>query len=384
MNRTLIGVLLLTVAALAIACVPGTAPAEKPAAPAAPTQATRTADKAPWQQNWESTLAEGKKEGELVLMVGQGISSIWRQEFTKELQSKYGITLNFIVGPGSQLAQKALQEERAGVNSIDVYISGSTTMVADLKPAGLLQPIEPLLILPDVIDPKTWFEGKIPFADKDRIVLTFSAYVQSGLSYNAKFVSKEELQSYRDLLSPKLKGKIIMSDPTIPGAGSQWTSIIGLRVMGIDWLRQFAAQDLTVTRDLQLLVLSLSQGKHYVAIGAGGLLGDAQKAGVQVFEYSPKEGGFLTGGWGNMIVFKKAPHPNAARVFLNWLLTKEGQTMFARAVMQQSARLDVPTDFLNPWEMRQPGVKHFDARSEEYMFDSLKDLDIKRQLFGPR
>lgn len=374
--------IILTTGLLYLACgqvapAPPTAPGKTPGA-AAP------ASKAAWEMEWDKSVAEAKKEGEVVIMIGPGVPNSYRQDFIKEMQSKYGFTINFIVGQGSQLAQKAKQEARAGVDLTDLYISGSTTMVVDLKPSGLLQPIEPVLILPQVTDPKVWFEGKLPLADKEGMILVFSAYVQSGLSYNAQYISKEELQSYRDLLSPKLKGKIIMSDPTIPGAGNQWVSIIGLRVMGIDWLRQFTRQDLVITRDLQLLVQSLVQGKHHVAIGAGGLLSDAQKAGVQVFEYSPKEGGFLTGGWGNLVVFKKTPHPNATRVFLNWLLTKEGQTLFAKAVNQQSARLDAPTDFLNPWEMRQPGVNPFDARSEEYTFDSLKDSDIKRELFGAK
>ncbi len=340
--------------------------------------------KASWETEWNKVLAEARKEGELVVMIGPGVPVSYRQEIAKELQAKYGFTTNFVVGQGSQLAQRVIQEARAGLDSTDLYISGATTMSVNLKPAGLLQPIEPLLILPDVISPKTWFEGKLPLSDKDRMIMTFSAYVQSGLSYNAQYITRDELQSYKDLLHPKLKGKIVVSDPTIPGAANQWVSTIGLRVMGIDWLRQFAKHDLTITRDLQLLVQSVARGKYYVAIGAGGLWGDAQQAGVQVFEHSPKEGGFLTGGWGNVVVFKKTPHPNATRVFLNWFLTREGQTLFAKAVKQQSARLDVPTDFLNPWEMRQPGVNVFDARSEDFNLESLKDSGIKKELFGSK
>lgn len=357
-------------------------PAAAPKAKAPGIAADKSRSKPAWEIEWDKVVSEARKEGELAVMIGPGIPSSYRQEFTKEIQSKYGIILNFIVGQGSQLAQRVIQEARAGVDSADLYISGSTTMSTTLKPAGVLQPIEPLLILPDVKEPKTWFEGKLPFTDKEHLLLTFSAYVQSGLSYNAEFISKGELKSYQDLLSPKLKGKIVVSDPTIPGAGSQWASTIGLRVMGLDWLRQFAKQDLTVTRDLQLLAQSMAKGKYYVAIGGGGLFNDMQQAGVKVFEHSPKEGGFLTGGWGNVVVFKKTPHPNATKVFLNWFLTKEGQTLFAKAVKQESARKDVPTDFLNSWEMRQPGEKIFDARSEEYNLESLKDQDIKKELFG--
>lgn len=143
-------------------------------------------------------------------------------------------------------------------------------------------------------------------------------------------------------------------------------------------------QDITLTRDLRLLVDTLARGKYYIAIGAGGLLGEAQQAGVPVYEYSPREGGFLTTGWGTMAVFKKYAHPAATRVFLNWFLGKEGQAIFAKGVDQQSARLDAPTDFLNKAGLRQSGLKYFDARSEQFDIERSKDSPTIREIFSPR
>lgn len=365
-----------------ISCNPAEKPLEKPAMPEASNPQIKTVEKASWAQEWDKAVSESRKENNLVILLGAGIPNSTRQEFTDEMKSKYGLTLEVVAGPGGQLAAKIIQEAKAGLDRSDLYISGSTTITLNLKPEGLLQPIEPLLILPEVKDPKVWLEEKLPFMDKEGMIMGFSAYIQQGLSYNADYVSKQELQSYRDLLAPKFKSKIAMSDPTVAGAGSAWASTIGLRVMGIDFLKEFVKQDITTTRDLRQLVDWLARGKYYIGIGAGGLLGDLQKAGVPVYEYSPREGGFLTVGWGTLAVFKKAAHPNATRVFVNWLLTKEGQTIFAKGVDQQSARLDVPTNFLTPSGLRESGVKSFDTRSEQYDFDRGNDSPVIREIFS--
>lgn len=385
--KIIIAVPVLSVVLLAMGCAREQKPAEIPGQPQLPVSASKAPEKSAaggWQQEWEKSLAEAKKESNLVLLLGAGIPTSTRQELAKEMKSRFGVTTEIIAGQGGQLAAKIIQEAKAGLDRSDVYISGSSTITLSIKPEGLLQSIEPLLILPDVKDPRSWFEGKLPFMDKEGMVMGFSAYIQQGLSYNSTYVSKEELQSYRDLLAPKFKGKIVMNDPTIPGAGSAWASTIGIRVMGTDWLKEFVKQDITITRDLRLLVDMLARGKSYIAIGAGGLLGEVQQAGVPVYEYSPREGGFLTTGWGTMAVFKKLAHPAATRVFLNWFLGKEGQAIFARGVDQQSARLDVPTDFLNPAGLRQSGLKSFDARSEQFDIERSKDSPAIREIFNPR
>lgn len=373
--------LVLSILLPVISCSAGEKPQEKQARLEVSDQDSKTVVQASWQQEWEKTLSEARKESSVVILMSGGTLASTRQELMDIIKSKYGLTLDIKAGPGGLQAAKVIQEARAGLFLTDIYTAGSQTIVLNLKPEGLLQPMEPLLILPEVKDPKAWFEGDLPFIDKDRIIMGFSAYIQQGLAYNADYVSKEELQSYRDLLAPKFKGKMAISDPTVAGAGSAFASTIGLRVMGIDWLKELVKQDVTTTRDLRLLVEWLARGKYYIAMGAAGLLGDVQKAGVRVYEHSPKEGGFLTTGRGSIAVFKKAAHPNATRIFVNWLLSREGQTIYSKGIDQQSARLDVPTDFLTPSVLRQPGVKQFDARPEEFELARGKDEPVLREIF---
>ncbi|MBI4331708.1 MAG: hypothetical protein HY673_10555 [Chloroflexi bacterium] len=77
------------------------------------------------------------------------------------------------------------------------------------------------------------------------------------------------------------------------------------------------------------------------------------------------------------------PHPNAAKVFANWYIGKEATTLFSRFLELQSARLDVPTDFLSPERMRDPSVKYLIAESEDFYLKSFANTNLAQQVFGP-
>lgn len=59
------------------------------------------------------------------------------------------------------------------------------------------------------------------------------------------------------------------------------------------------------------------------------------------------------------MLVNRAPHPNAAMVFLNWLLTKEGQTAWSKGMGYVSRRLDVPTDHVESYWVPKAGVKYW-------------------------
>ena len=71
-------------------------------------------------------------------------------------------------------------------------------------------------------------------------------------------------------------------------------------------------------------------------------------------------------------------HPNAAKVYLNWLLSRDGQTEFARGTGYVSSRTDVPTDHAQPWRVPQPGaVKTYTQEAVDVkatLFPLLKEL----------
>ena len=98
----------------------------------------------------------------------------------------------------------------------------------------------------------------------------------------------------------------------------------------------------------------------------------------------PEEGLPLTTGSGGLGLVKNAGHPNAARIFINWLITKEGLAVWSKANDSPSGRLDVPTDFISPENLRQPGVKYIWAETEEYLLKEPKLSAVAREIFNIR
>jgi ABC-type Fe3+ transport system substrate-binding protein len=121
-----------------------------------------------------------------------------------------------------------------------------------------------------------------------------------------------------------------------------------LSVKGEDYLRRLVGQKLFVARDLRLLGDNLTKGRIAITVGMGySELLPFIKAGLPVVPLpTPKEGVFATGGYGHLSIIKNPPHPNAAKVFVNWLLGRDGQEIFGRAMGVGSRRLDVETKWL--------------------------------------
>jgi len=103
----------------------------------------------------------------------------------------------------------------------------------------------------------------------------------------------------------------------------------------------------------------LAQGKYPICLACSDTDSKPLKEqGLPIQPFDPqkvREGGYLSGGNGVLGLFNKAPHPNAARVYINWLLTQEGQTVNSKAQDLPSWRVDVPTDHLSPTVLPQPG-----------------------------
>jgi iron(III) transport system substrate-binding protein len=87
----------------------------------------------------------------------------------------------------------------------------------------------------------------------------------------------------------------------------------------------------------------------------------------------------LGGGFGIVVVMNKAPHPNAARVFANWIASKEGQTIYSQTQLQAPVRNDIDPTWVPPQLLPKPGVKYLDTY--DYKFVTEQRLQI-REFYG--
>ena len=338
-----------------------------------------------WEKDFEDTLVAAKKEGRVV--VYQTAAPNIREAMAKAFYNKYGIVVDSLTGTGSQVSEKLIRERRAGLYLADVFQGGVTTPTILLKPNNVLDPLEPSFIIPDIKDPnqikKIWWEGKLRWVDSDHKIMSFMAFPQPWAVINTNVVKPEEINSYKDLLNPKWKGKIVLFDPTMPGPGGKHFSTSSKYIVGLDFWRDLAKQEPVILRDSRMVVENVARGKYAFTLAP---LTDVVEAfrrdGAPLAYRTPAEGSSLTTGHGGVAIMNRPAHPNAARIFINWLLSKEGVELFSRVYNVQSTRDDVATDFLAPERKRLPGFKYIWPENEEFLREEGKFYVQGREIFG--
>ncbi len=297
------------------------------------------------QQDWERLLDAARKEGKVTVSIPA--TAEVRKQVEENFKKTFGIEVEVFTARGSAAVRRMADEFRAGVRHFDLHIGGSNSAVSGLLDEGVLDPVEPWLVLPEVKDPKYWWGGHMWVDKAKRYIYAFQAYTTESLWYNTDLVKPNELRSYDDFLNPKWKGKIGFLDPRSPGAGdSHWSFLWSAK--GEAYLRKFVAQDLLLGRDQRVLAESLAKGRVALMIGLTYYsYAPFVKAGLPIKSLpTMKEGTFGTAGSGNLAVIKSPAHPNATKVFVNWLLSREGQDVVPRALGQATRRLDVDTSWL--------------------------------------
>ncbi len=337
-----------------------------------------------WQEEWEKTLAAAKKEGVVSVLGPRQVQA--RDVLVGPFQKKYGIKVRYIGGSGRTISPRVLTERRAQRYLWDVYVGGTTTGLTSLAPGGALANLRETFILPTVKDPKNWRGGSQEFADRAaKLQLVFSPYQRATLFINPKMVKPGELTSHKDLLDPKWKGKIALDDPRKPGPGNGTFLFFYLHPdLGVDYIRSLAKQNLLILRDYQQELNGLARGRYPILIGSSDATAEYKiRQGVPIGLVDPrtvKEGSDRNPANGAVALIDKAPHPNAAKVFINWLLSKEAQTAYVQEMSYVSARKDVSTDHVREWRIpREDSIKTY---TEEALAKKKKLNPILRKVFG--
>ena len=293
-----------------------------------------------WQVEWERAVELAKKEGKVVISIPA--SAELRQALEEGFKRRFGMNVESVPARGTAVVRKIVDETKAGISYFDVHIGGSESIVTGMLPEKILEPIEPWMILPEVKDPKHWWGGHVWIDNAKRFIYAFQAYQTENIWYNSDLLKPEEVRSFDDLLNPKWQGKIAILDPRTPGSGaSMWSYLRDIK--GEEYMKKLVAQKLQVGRDQRLLAENLAKGKSSLVIGVTYYsLAPFLKAGLPVKPLPTlREGVYVSGGSGHLTIIKNAPHPNATKVFVNWLLSKEGQEIFSKALGQATRRLDV-------------------------------------------
>jgi len=333
------------------------------------------------QSEWNKLVEAAKKEGRLVIYASTIGDA--RPAISKAFTEKFGIPIEFVQGRGAELVQRINNERSRGVYQVDVGFQGLTTYFNQMQALNMTVPLEPMFVLPEVRDPTKWRGGQIPFVDKKRTVVAFVATAAPYVVINTELVKENEITSNDDLLAPKWKGKIVINDPSVAGNGAEWFSYIMLaaydRPRAEAFMKKLVAQEPAVLRDQRLLIEWVARGKYPIAIASD--QGETTKmihAGAPVKFLKVKEGMPLTSGPVNVMVFDRAPHPNAAKLFVNWTLSREGMSVISPAAGYPAQRVDVANEKFDP--ILVPGPRDV-VPGEEYKLQQGPLLKLAAETF---
>jgi ABC-type Fe3+ transport system substrate-binding protein len=315
---------------------------------------------------WDALVAAANAEGEVDVHGGPG--KLYGEVLTEGFRRAYPqIKINFTGLSGRDAIPKILREREAGLYNWDVYVGGTPSILQALKPAGAFAPLRPALLLPEVLDDKGWYGGLYgAWMDNEKtFVLGFEATVSAVMVVNWDVVAKDSLRSYQDLLEPQFSGKIVWDDPRLPGQGVASAQTLLLN-FGPDFLKRlYAEQKIVYTANPRQNAEWVVRGQYPIGIAtAFEELAPFQQQGLgkNIAAFAgPLDKPTVGPGFGTVSLMDHAPHPNAAKLYINWLLSKAGQTDWGRTG-HNSRRLDVP--HAQPDLFPADGVLYVDDQNE--------------------
>jgi iron(III) transport system substrate-binding protein len=331
-----------------------------------------------WKEQWDKTIRAAEQEGELVIYTLSEIGDVFLHSgFQKKFPK---IKLVLVSARGGELVSRIMAERRAGKFLADIGNLGNTSPYR-LYEAKVLEPIDSSFLLPEVSDPSKWWQGQQHYIDPDnKYILVYVGAPLFLVAYNTNLANPREFKSYTDLLHPRWKGKIAAFDPRAGGfAATRDRFFYYNPQLGPTFVKRlFAEMDLTLYRQYPQGEDWLASGKFALCLCRHQSISEAKQQGLPVDLMDPtqfKEGVGIETRAKTLALMNSAPHPNAAKVFINWFLSREGQIDFQKvsgkhidAGAEGSLRMDIAKDDVAPRNRLQPGVTYIPQWKSE-MFD---------------
>lgn len=260
-------------------------------------------------------IAAAKKEGTVVWLESQPES--FAKHVANAFKKKYGITVQYSAINPTPLEQKYFSEAKAGKIATDVVMTGSTGFYAQGQSVGALQPISKAGL--PVLQGKSQYPSK--FLTKNTAVVAITPFL---FFYNKNKLSAAAApKSLKDMVNPKYKGMLNIPNVRNADAFVQFFNALDQKY-GDAWFKKLQANKPHVYP-------AVSAGAQAVSAGDGAIIFPAvHSVGVPIIaaggplkQVTPA---YTTGPESKLYLtqYSKAPHPYAAKLFANWLLSKQG------------------------------------------------------------
>jgi len=265
--------------------------------------------------DWDKVVTAAKAEGGLVLYTAL-VGAPSTKAIAKAFEAKYGIPVRVLEARASELRERIRTEQSAGRYLGDVMFNSENQAIILNAEDKSIAPHEPVPNATGLTEPFRDDGIKAP-------VMT----INYGLLVNTRLVPPgEEPKSWRDLTDPKWKGKILSDDMRAVGGGYVMFFVTEEK-LGKAYNEAMATQGIQFTREMREAARRVARGE--MAIYMPFILGDIENLkGLPVRTVVPAEGApyvlYATAA------LKSAPHPNAARLYIDFSMSDEVQQIFAQ------------------------------------------------------
>lgn len=267
------------------------------------------------EDEWGKIVAGAKREGHVVVY-SAFVGFAAHQDLKKEMAANFGITVDILEARASEVRERIRVEHTAGRYAADVSENGRTTTTLQIKEDKVFDPFGPLPALGNLK----------PEFHSDGMRLPVFAIIYGILANTQLVKPADEPKSWADLADPRWKGKILSDDFRALGGGGVLFSVLEDH-FGQDFHKKLAQQDIKFSREIPANERRIARGEYPLYI-PDSLTAAPTLKGLPVKFLAPKEGLPYIGY--DLALVKNAPHPNAARVLMNYYLGKQMQGAFAR------------------------------------------------------
>jgi iron(III) transport system substrate-binding protein len=333
--------------------------------------------------NWDEIVAKAKQEGTVVVHGAPGAT--FRKVEVADFNAAYpDIKVQFSGVSGATEVPKVIRERQAGIYSWDVWIGGASGALGELKEMGFFQPLQPAL-RPEIVDDSKWIGGFAGgWLDKEKkFYYAFDGTIQNPVMVNWDFVPKDSIKSLADLATPAFAGKIIWHDPRVTGTGNGTAQTL-FHNLGLEGLIKLYKNKVVYTANSTQLGEWVVRGRYPIGIGfdqqtlaefqAQGLGKNISPLPEDMFKVQQ-----ISVGFGGVGLVDRAPHPNAARIYISWLLSKEGQEAWVK-VPRSTRRTDVTP--VVPELTPKAGVDYFIGQTEELGDERRNLMRVAKEAIG--
>jgi len=278
---------------------------------------------------WGRVVDAAKREGKVVLYSAL-VGAPSTERIAEAFEAKYGIPIETLEARASELLERVRTEQASGRSLGDVSYNGSTATERQMLDS-IFVPHGGLSSASRLAEPFRSDGTRVP-----------AFVIHFGILVNTELVKpSDEPRSWNDLLGPRWKGQILADDVHPVGSGSLFFQATYGK-LGRPFHEKLAAQDPSFTRDPRGSQRRVARGEYPLFLPSS-LAAMKELEGLPLKTVIPSEGAIYV--LYQTAVFKNAPHPNAARLFMDFLLSDEAQAIYAEdgyGPVVESARTKTP------------------------------------------